>query len=445
MFCDEVKVTLIAGSGGNGAIAFRREKFVPRGGPNGGEGGRGGAIYFEANENINTLAEFDTYKIFRAKSGEKGGGKDMGGKDAQDLFLQVPVGTMIFDADKKNLIADLTNNKDKFLAAAGGKGGFGNAHFKSSTRQAPRFAELGEPGKEKEYVLELKLVADVGIIGLPSVGKSTLLSRISNARPKIAAYHFTTIIPNLGLVSLKEFGGSIQQNFLACDLPGLIEGAHEGKGLGIQFLKHVARNRVLVHLLDVNSENPAQDYKTIINELKLFDKTLPKKPQIVVFNKMDSVTDADAKKIIASFKAAVRNAKNSLKISCVTGDGLKELMWKVWEILEKEKAGELHAGRAKKSEKSPEEYKIFKPALEQDPRRFSVKVIKKTQKTSVFEVSGKRLEQIVIMTDFSNPEAVARVYDVCEKMGINKELRRNGAKYGDEIRIKGQTIIYRWD
>ena len=442
MFCDEVQVTLTAGSGGKGAIAFRREKFVPRGGPNGGEAGRGGSIYFEANENINTLAEFDTYKIFRAESGENGKGKDMGGRDAQDLILSVPVGTMIFDKNKSNLIADLTNNKDRFLAAAGGKGGFGNAHFKSSTRQAPRFAELGEPGEEKQYVLELKLVADIGIIGLPSVGKSTLLSRISNARPKIAAYHFTTIIPNLGLVSLREFGGSIQQNFLACDLPGLIEGAHEGKGLGIQFLKHVARNRVLVHLIDVYSPAPPQDYKTIINELKLFDKTLPKKPQIVVFNKIDSVSDIEAKKIMSEFKKHNRGIKQLFKISCVTGEGLKELMWEIWEILKKEKADD---ALSEKSEKEPAEYKIFKPALEQDPRRFSVKVIKKLQKTSIFEVTGKRLEQIVIMTDFSNPEAVARVYDVCEKMGINKELRRNGAKYGDEIIIKGQTIIYRWD
>lgn len=442
MFCDEVKVTLIAGKGGNGCVGFRREKFVPRGGPNGGEGGRGGSIFLEANENINTLAEFDTYKIFRAQSGENGKGQNMGGKDAQDLFLQVPVGTMIFDKNKTNLIADLTNNKDLFLAAIGGKGGFGNAHFKSSTRQAPRFAELGEPGEEKQYVLELKLVADVGIIGLPSVGKSTLLSRISNARPKIAAYPFTTIIPNLGLVNLKQFGGSIHQNFLACDLPGLIEDAHKGKGLGIQFLKHVARNKVLVHLLDINSENPAQDYKTIINELKLFDKALPKKPQIVVFNKMDSVDSDSAKKIIATFKKSVSKAKNPLTISCVTGKGLKELLWKIWEILEKEKSDEL---REEKNKKAPEEYKIFKPALEQDPRRFSVKAVKKTQKTSVFEVFGKRLEQIVVMTDFSNPEAVARVYDVCEKMGVNKELRRAGAKFGDEIKIKGQSIIYRWE
>ncbi|MBI4994023.1 GTPase ObgE [Candidatus Peregrinibacteria bacterium] len=441
MFCDEVQVTLKAGSGGKGAIAFRREKFVPRGGPNGGDGGKGGSIYLEANENINTLAEFNTYKIFRARSGENGKGKNMGGKDAQDLILQVPVGTMIFDKTKSNLIADLTHNKDRFLAACGGKGGYGNAHFKSSTRQTPRFAELGEPGEEKKYVLELKLVADVGIIGLPSVGKSTLLSRISNARPKIADYPFTTLIPNLGLVNLKPFGGAIQQNFLACDLPGLIENAHKGKGLGIQFLKHVARNKILVHLIDVNSPNPSQDYKTILNELKLFDKNLPKKPQIVAFNKIDTINKDEAKKIAADFKKRNRSVKCLFEISCVVGEGLKKLLWAIWKILEKEKLNDLHAAKSAEPELP---YKIFRPALERDPRSFSVKLIKKTKKTSVFEITGRRIEQIAVMTDFSNPEAVARVYDVCEKMGINKELRRNGAKFGDEIMIKGQMIIYRW-
>ncbi len=440
MFCDEVQVTLKAGSGGNGAIAFRREKFVPRGGPNGGEGGRGGSIYLEANENINTLAEFNTHKIFRGGYGENGKGKDMGGKDAPDLILQVPAGTMIFDVNKKYMLADLKNHKDRFLAAAGGKGGFRNAHFKSSTRQAPRFAELGEPGEEKSCVLELKLVADVGIIGLPSVGKSTLISRISNARPKIAQYPFTTIIPNLGLVNLKEFGGSIQQNFLACDLPGLIEGAHEGKGLGIQFLKHVARNRILVHLLDVNSTDPSKDYKTILNELKLFDKTLPKKPQIVAFNKIDSIDASEFKKIKSNFKKRNRGVKYLFEISCVTGRGLKELLWKIWEILEKEKSSILHT---EKIENAPLTYKIFRPDLEQDSRSFTVKLFKKTKKGSIFSVAGKRIEQIAVMTDFSNPEAVARVYDVCEKMGIDKELRRAGAKFGDKIQIRDQTIIYR--
>lgn len=444
MFCDEVTVKFIAGRGGNGCIAFRREKFVPRGGPNGGDAGSGGSIYLQADSNINTLAEFNTKKVFRAPSGQNGLGKNMGGSDAPDLFLPIPVGTMVFDEKKKNLLGDLGSHGDQFLVARGGKGGFGNAHFKSSTRQAPRFAELGEPGEETTCVLELKLVADVGIIGLPSVGKSTLLSRISNARPKIADYPFTTLVPNLGLVTLKEFGGNLQQNFLACDLPGLIEGAHKGKGLGIQFLKHVARNRVLIHLLDVNSEaaSSAHNYKTIRNEMKLFDRKLLKKSEIVAFNKIDTVDAKNLKKIVTDFKKKRRTQKKIFTISCVTGEGLKELVFEIWRTLEKEKG--------KEKVKSPERtnaFKIFRPHLESEEaaRSFVTKIIKKGKKKSTFSVVGRRIEQIVVMTDFYNPEAVARVYDVLERTGIQKELRRLGAKFGDKIKVGERSVVYRWE
>lgn len=438
MFCDEAQVKLIAGRGGDGCIGFRREKFIPRGGPNGGDGGVGGSVYLEANENINTLAEFNTHKTFRAKSGEKGKGKDMGGLDAEDLILSVPVGTMIFDENKKHMIGDLLSHGDRFQIARGGRGGFGNAHFKSSTRQAPMFAEMGEPGEEKTCVLELKLVADVGIIGLPSVGKSTLLSRISNARPKIAAYHFTTLIPNLGLVTMQQFGGSIQQSFLACDLPGLIEGAHEGKGLGVQFLKHVARNRVLVHLLDVNSEDPAKDYETIMNEMKLFDKKLPKKPQIVAFNKIDTRSPEELEQIMAAFKKTYPKIKEVLTFSGVTGEGLKPLMFKIWNVLEKEKA------KSAKPIKPKEEFKVFRPHLETDDKHFEVRRLSKLKRGNMFQVIGRRIEQIVIMSDFDNPEAVSRIYDVIQKMGINKELHKAGARFGDEIKIGNKIIIYKW-
>lgn len=438
MFCDEVKVHFIAGRGGNGAVAFRREKYVPHGGPSGGNGGRGGSIYLVANENINTLAEFNTYKIFRAESGANGRGKDQAGSDAPDLFLQVPVGTLVFDEKKKALLSDLAANGEKLLIAKGGKGGFGNSHFRSSTRQAPAFAELGEPGEEKENVLELKLVADVGIIGLPSVGKSTLLSRISNARPKIADYPFTTIIPNLGLVTLAQFGGNFQQNFLACDLPGLIEGAHKGKGLGIEFLKHVVRNRVLIHLLDVNSTDPSADFKTINAELKSFDKTLAKKPTLIAFNKIDTISASQLDGIIAKFKKKNRSAKISA-ISCVTGVGLKKLLFEAWELLNKVKKNEPEPIEKK------EDFKIFKPASEENPKVFHVKLLKRRKKNSLFEVTGRRIEQIVIMTDFSNQEAQARVYDVIGRMGINKALRSCGAHFGDEIKIGKNTIIYKWD
>jgi len=440
MFCDEVLVHFTAGKGGNGCISFRREKFVSKGGPNGGEAGRGGNIFLQADENINTLAEFNSHKYFKAQNGENGLPKLMGGKNAEDLILPVPVGTMIFDETKKKMIGDLQKNGDMFLVARGGRGGFGNGHFATSIRQTPRFAELGEPGEEKHYVLELKLVADVGIIGLPSVGKSTMISRISNARPKIAEYHFTTIIPNLGLVTMKQFGGSSKQSFVACDLPGLIEGAHEGKGLGIQFLKHVVRNRILVHLLDVNSIDPVADYKTIMNELKSYDKKLAKKPQIIAFNKIDSIDQETLDEIIKSFKKGAKIKQKIFSVSCVTGKGLKELMFAIWELLKQE------MDKNKKIEAEPKaDFKIYRPTEDTLARTFTIKKLKNNDKLRVFEVSGRRIVQIVVMTDFNNPEAVARAYDVVEKMGIHRELQKHGARFGDEFKIGKHTLLYRWD
>ncbi|MBP9718776.1 GTPase ObgE [Candidatus Gracilibacteria bacterium] len=441
MFCDEATIELVAGKGGKGCIGFRREKFMPMGGPNGGDGGDGGSLYLEADINITTLSEFRTHKIFKAKDGQMGLGKVCGGKDAEDLILKVPMGTTIYDEKKENVLGDLAQHGDRFLIARGGRGGYGNAHFKSSTRQAPAFAELGEPGEVRKCTLELKLVADVGIIGLPSVGKSTMISRISNARPKIAAYHFTTIVPNLGVVSLEPFGGTAQQSFVACDLPGLIEGAHEGKGLGIQFLKHVSRNRVLVHILDVTSADPSADFKTINKEMKLFDKNMLKKPMIVAFNKIDSLMPEDAEKAVKQFKQKNKTIKNVYMVSGVSGQGLKELMFAVWDLLEVEKKKE---AAKKETPAEPTEYKVYRPADTVDPKSFEIKVISKARGKRVFQVTGRRLEQIVVMSDFNNPEAVARVYDVFEKMAVNKELARAGAKFGDDVIVGTSTITYRW-
>lgn len=450
MFCDEVTVQFNAGRGGNGCVGFRREKFVPYGGPNGGDAGKGGSLFLMADENINTLSEFNSHKKFKAPYGDNGQGQLMGGLDGEDLILHVPVGTMIYDESKKNLLCDLNRNGDRFLVARGGRGGFGNHHFKSSTRQAPNFAEFGEPGEERICVLELKLVADVGIIGLPSVGKSTLISRISNARPKIAAYHFTTLIPNLGLVNLKEFGGDIQQSFVACDLPGLIEGAHEGKGLGIQFLKHVARNRILVHLLDINSDDPIRDYKTIMGELKAFDKNLVKKPQLLAFNKVETRTKEEVKEAAQALKKKFPKVKKIYTISGVTGEGIKELVFAMWEMLEKEKKAEKKAApkeepREGEDGESEEDYKVFRPAEENDSHSFEATFVRSKKDHKIFRVTGRRIEQIVVMTDFSNAEAVARVYDVFEKMQIHRALRREGARFGDEIEVGEHTIIFRWD
>lgn len=442
MFCDEVQIELVAGKGGKGCIGFRREKFMPMGGPNGGDGGDGGSLYLQADANINTLSEFRTHKYFKAKDGQQGLGKVCGGKNAEDLILKVPLGTILYDENKTAVLGDLSKPGDMFLVARGGRGGYGNAHFKSSTRQAPAFAELGEPGEHRRCTLELKMVADIGIIGLPSVGKSTMISRVSNARPKIAAYHFTTIVPNLGVVSMEAFGGSPQQSFVACDLPGLIEGAHEGKGLGIQFLKHVSRNRVLVHLLDATSEDPNADFKSINKELKLFDKGLAKKPTIVAFNKIDAVTEEDLEKIVKKFKSSNKKIEKIFLVSGVSGKGLKELMFAVWEMLEKANAADKALAVAATEE--PAEFKVYRPADTVNPKAFEIKVISKKRGKRQFRVTGPRIEQIVVMSDFTNPEAVARVYDVLEKMAINKELGRTGAKLGDEILIGEQSIIYRW-
>lgn len=435
-FCDEVKIAFIGGKGGNGCISFRREKYIPRGGPDGGNGGDGGSIYLETDENINTLSEFNIYKTFRAKDGKHGKGKKMTGEKGEDLILKVPVGTLIYDENKKTLLADLTKNKERFLVDRGGKGGFGNAHFISPIRQAPKFAELGEPGEKKNLILELKLVADVGIIGLPSVGKSSLISRISNARPKIAPYPFTTLVPNLGVVNLKDFGGDVHESFAVCDLPGLIEGAHTGKGLGIQFLKHVARNRVFVHMLDGYESNLAENYQIIREELKKYDKKLLKLPEIIVINKIDLLNKEEfAVKKQALHKIKILSKKKIFAISCVTGANLKELVFEMWKILAKTKK------QKPPIEKIETSYKVFRPHLEKQDKFFEVSLIKR-QKPREFKISGKRIEQIVVMTDFSNLQAVNRVYDVLKKMGIQKELMRRGAKEGSKIHIGDKIVIF---
>lgn len=433
-FCDEVKVTFLAGKGGNGCVSFRREKYVPRGGPDGGDGGNGGSIVLEVDPNVNTLFEFKRQKVFRAENGEPGKGKNQHGRSGGNLVLKVPPGTLTLDETKKVLLKDLTECGEKFTIVRGGRGGYGNAHFTSSTRQKPRFAELGEPGEEKTIFLELKLVADIGIIGLPSVGKSTLLSRISNARPKIAPYPFTTLVPNLGIVTLDRFGGKASQGFVACDLPGLIEDASKGKGLGIEFLKHVARNRALIHLLDIARNDLKEDYETIRKELKQFDKKLLKKKEIIAINKIDiSPADEVFRKIKKAFPR-----KELFFISCVTRQGIRELIFAVWKILEK-----LPKEKVLFQKRELTGYRVYRPHLE-DPRAFWIEEKRKRSKNkgTLFVVRGKRIEQIVVMTDFQSPEAISRVYDVFDKMGVQRELQKLGASEGDEIEIHGKLLTY---
>ena len=333
MFVDQVKITVEAGDGGDGCCSFRREKFIPKGGPDGGDGGKGGNVVFRAVGNLSTLLDLRYQQLYRAEHGKAGSGQLKTGKSGQDLVIQVPVGTVVRDFESRVVLADLTEDLQEFVIGRGGRGGLGNEHYKSSTNRAPRRADSGEPGQHKVLFVELKLLADVAIIGFPNAGKSTLISKISNAKPKIADYPFSTLVPNLGLVKVGDY-----KSFIAADIPGLIEDAHLGKGLGTRFLKHTERTRLLVHLLDFSIESdrdPITDYETIQNELKHFSEDLYGKPQILVANKIDH-PEAEAK--FAEYKERLEVLDPTLLVcSSVTGIGIKELVFKIYEMLETNK------------------------------------------------------------------------------------------------------------
>lgn len=328
MFIDNVKIHIKSGDGGNGCVSFRREKYVPRGGPNGGDGGKGGSVIFKADSSLSTLIDFRYKRHYKAGSGKHGMGGDKTGKNGDDIIIKVPCGSILKELPSGEILADLTSNGQEFIAAKGGRGGRGNTHFATPTNQAPRNAEPGEKGEEKDIEIELKLLADVGLVGLPNAGKSTLLSKISAAKPKIADYPFTTLNPILGIVRYKDFS-----SFVAADIPGLIEGAHEGKGLGIRFLKHIERTKVLVFLIDstliAEKKNKKEDYETLINELGSFDKSLLDKPRIVCFTKVDAISASEKKNLdkIKFGKTLV------LKISAVSGENLQKLKDAIWKQL----------------------------------------------------------------------------------------------------------------
>lgn len=434
-FCDITTIECTAGNGGNGSSHFRREKYIDRGGPDGGDGGRGGDIIFKADENENTLIEFHTKKHFRAGEGGNGQKGHMHGADGEDLILVVPVGTSIYDASNNQLLADLTNHNQEVHLIKGGRGGLGNSHFKSSTNQAPTFAETGEPGETKELKLELKLVAEVGIIGIPSAGKSTLISRISNAKPKIADYPFTTLIPNLGVVDMRSFDKRNHFSFLVTDIPGLIEGAHQGKGLGHEFLRHVSRNQILIHLLDGTQSDPVSDYKTINEELKKYDISLSKKEQIVVINKIDAIPEKELKSLIKKLEKTSTQLKGKVKaISAVTGQNLSELMFEV--------ADKIKEHHQKVPENIPiEEVPVIEPSKSKN--HLIVKFVRRkveaaTGKTRrIWDIYNDRFEQVVKMTDLEDTEGLERVYHFLDRLGIRHALRQKGAQPGDRLRIGG--------
>ena len=439
MFCDETKIKIIAGKGGDGAVSFLREKYVAKGGPDGGDGGRGGDIVLKTNENLNTLSNINSRKRYKADDGENGKKKNMSGKTGESLTLEVPVGTVIWNVDKTKIIADLSKPSEEYIAVKGGKGGLGNQHFASSTNQVPRFAENGEPGEQTSVLLELKLVGDVGLVGLPSVGKSTLISHVSNARPKIAAYEFTTLIPNLGVVDMRPFGGSINDSFVITDIPGIIEGASQGKGLGHKFLRHISRNKVLIHIIDPLRPNPIENFKNIQHELAEFDKKLAKKPLIIAINKVDAVPEKEIEKIEEKLKEkAVPKRTKIFRISAVTGTGLKELLFEAIKAIKKENQN-LEEDR-KEKEKPSQETITLRP--HERLVKFKIVKIKKRKNNRVFIIEGERLEQLVKMTSTENHEGTRRIFHFLNKMGVLKALKREKIEFDDIIEIAGKQIPY---
>mgnify|MGYP004626454137 FL=1 len=423
MFIDEVLVELYAGDGGNGCMAFRREKYIPMGGPFGGNGGKGSDIIFKVDEGLNTLIDLRYKKQIKGEKGANGEGKAKQGKNAEDIIIRVPLGTVITDADTGFIIADLTKKEDEVVVAKGGRGGRGNIAFATRSNPAPAFAENGEPGEYKKVKIELKLLADVGLVGMPSVGKSTLISKISASKPKIAAYHFTTLSPNLGVVRVSE-----NKSFVVADLPGLIEGASLGEGLGDKFLKHIERTRVIAHVIDMSGyegRNPYDDYVTINRELENFGHDLMKKPQIVIANKMDLES---SKEYLKEFQEKVKDVK-IYPISAFHSEGLKEVLKELEDILENIPKQPLY------EEEKFESHVLYKFKKEQP---FTI-----TKDNDTWVVRGDEVEKLLKMTKFSSDQAMTRFANKLRRMGIDDRLRELGAEDGDYVRILDYEFEYK--
>lgn len=414
MFVDEVIIKVKAGNGGDGCTAFRREKYIPDGGPFGGNGGRGANIIFETDLGLRTLLDLRYQKLIKAPKGANGEGKNKNGKGASDVIIKVPLGTTVKDMDTGLIIADLTKKGDSVIIAKGGRGGRGNTAFATATNPAPNFSEHGEPGEEKTLKVELRLLADVGFVGMPSVGKSTILSKISASKPKIAAYHFTTLNPNLGVV--KTIDG---RTFVAADLPGLIKGASLGEGLGDKFLKHIQRTRVIAHIIDMSGlegRDPLEDYETINKELKDFDEKLILKPQVIIANKMDL---EGAKENLERFKKKYNVPV--YEVSAITNKGLDKVLVKIADELDKIKEEPLF------SDEAFESHVLYKFKKEQP---FTI-----TRDNDIYVVKGKEIEKLFHMTKFTDEGAI-RFARKLRKMGIDDKLLEMGAKYGDKVQIE---------
>ncbi|MCP3025548.1 GTPase ObgE [Halobacillus sp. A5] len=418
MFVDQVKVFVKGGDGGNGLVAYRREKYVPMGGPAGGDGGNGGDVIFEVDEGLNTLMDFRYQHHFKAKRGENGMNQKQHGKNSLPLIISVPPGTTVKDLESGRVIADLTEHKQQAVIAKGGRGGRGNARFATARNPAPEIAENGEPGQELDVQVELKLLADVGLVGFPSVGKSTFLSTVTAAKPKIADYHFTTLAPNLGVVESQD-----HRSFVLADLPGLIEGAHEGVGLGHQFLRHVERTRLLLHVIDMSGmegRDPYEDYVTINNELSSYDERLSRRPQIIVANKMDI---PEAELYLEEFKQKAGDEVSIYPISTATRTGIDELLYAVADKLD-----ELPKQETEDIEEI-EERVIYKYEKEEAPFKIT------RADDGAFVLYGEKIESVFRKTDFSRDQSINRFARQMRSMGVDAELRKRGAKDGDTVRL----------
>lgn len=415
-FIDRVKIYVQAGTGGNGTVAFRREAHVPKGGPSGGDGGRGGSVIFVATNSLSTLLDLRYYREYKAQNGEKGHAKKMHGADADDLVIRVPVGTCVYDDDTGNIIADLTKDGQRAVIAKGGRGGRGNARFASSRNPAPKICENGEPGEKFNLRVELKLLADVGLVGFPSVGKSTLLSVVSKARPQIADYHFTTIVPNLGVVQVKD-----GRSFVMADLPGLIEGASQGKGLGHQFLRHIERCRVIVHIIDMSGSegrDPYEDYVTINKELGEYEYRLLERPQIIVANKMDG---DEAEENLKKFKEKLGDQK-VFPIIAPIHEGIDAVLYAVADALET--APDFF-------NQEEEQESVLYTYKEEEEKPFTIH----NKGNGVWEVTGKKVERLVQMASFTTDDGFQRFALQIRNMGIDDALREAGCEDGDTVRL----------
>ena len=421
MFIDEAVIVVESGKGGDGAVHFRREKFVPLGGPDGGDGGRGGDIILQVSLTLNTLSTFQHRKNFNAEDGKRGGGNNRTGKSGKNLTILVPPGTVIFEEETGDVFGDLIDKEDRVIICKGGRGGRGNSRFATSRNQAPRIGERGEPGEKRILRLELKLIADIGIIGVPNAGKSTFLAVVTNAKPKIASYPFTTLQPNLGVAALDE-----DTSLILADIPGLIEGAHEGIGLGHAFLRHIQRTRVLIHLLDGMAEDPVLDFAQINSELALFDPMLAEKPQVVAFNKMD-LPDVQARypEIVSEIKSrGIKNIEEIIPISAVAGTNVRKLLFRALKLLEE----------------APDQIDLVELpvySLENDPREFSIK-----RTSDGWLVIGHAIERAAAMTYWEYDQSIRRFQRILESLGIDAALIEAGVKAGDTVHIGEYELVW---